>query len=78
MVYRDDIFKGKVFAPNTVHSLGGCVRGKATDGYGRVNGYDNLFVNDASLIPGYLGCNPFMLITALAERNIEAILQGRR
>jgi cholesterol oxidase len=76
--YRDDIFEGEVFAPNTVHPLGGCVRGKATDGYGRVYGYDNLFVNDASLIPGHVGCNPFMTITALAERNIEGILQGRR
>jgi cholesterol oxidase len=75
--YRDDIFEGKVFAPNTVHPLGGCVRNKATDGYGRVRGYDNLFVNDASLVPGYIGCNPFMSITALAERNIEGILQGR-
>ena len=76
--YRDDLFKGKVFAPNTVHPMGGCVRGVATDGYGRVKGYDDLYVNDASLLPGYLGCNPFMSITALAERNIEAILQGRR
>lgn len=76
--YRDDIFSGKVFAPNTVHPMGGCVRGKATDNYGRVTGYDKLYVNDASLLPGYLGCNPFMSITALAERNIEAILQGRR
>lgn len=76
--YRDDIFDGEVFAPNTVHPLGGCVRGRATDAYGRVHGYDNLFVNDASLLPGYLGCNPFMAITALAERNIEGILQGRR
>lgn len=75
--YRDDIFEGKVFAPNTVHPLGGCVRGQATDKYGRVTGYDNLYVNDASLLPGYLGCNPFMSITALAEHNIEAILQGR-
>lgn len=75
--YRDDIFEGKVFGPNTVHPLGGCVRGKATDSYGRVKGYDKLYVNDASLIPGYLGCNPFMSITALAERNIEGILQGR-
>ncbi len=75
--YRDDIFEGKVFAPNTVHPLGGCVRGKATDGYGRVKGYDQLFVNDASLIPGHIGCNPFMTITALAERNIEGVLQGR-
>jgi cholesterol oxidase len=75
--YRDDIFDGEVFAPNTVHPMGGCVRGRATDGYGRVNGYDRLYVNDASLLPGYLGCNPFMSITALAERNIEAILRGR-
>ena len=76
--YRDDIFDGKVFAPHTVHPLGGAVRGKATDGFGRVKGYDKLYVNDASLIPGYIGCNPFMSITALAERNIEGILQGRR
>ena len=76
--YRDDVFDGQVFAPNTVHPLGGCVRGVATDGFGRVNGYDNLYVNDASLFPGYLGCNPYMSITALAERNIEGILQGRK
>jgi cholesterol oxidase len=76
--YRDDLFKGDIFTPNTVHPMGGVVRGKATDGYGRVKGYDKLYVNDASLLPGYLGCNPFMSITALAERNIEGILQGRR
>jgi cholesterol oxidase len=76
--YRDDLFEGKAFASNTVHPMGGVVRGRATDAYGRVKGYDRLYVNDASLLPGYLGCNPFMTITALAERNIEAILQGRR
>jgi cholesterol oxidase len=75
--YRDDIFSGEVFAPNTVHPLGGCVRGTVTDAFGRVAGYKNLYVNDASLIPGFLGCNPFMSITALAERNIEGILQDR-
>lgn len=75
--YRDDIFSGKVFTPNTVHPLGGCIRGQVTDEFGRVIGYDNLYINDASLVPGFLGCNPFMTITALAERNIEAILQGR-
>jgi cholesterol oxidase len=78
VAYRDDLFDGQVFAPYTVHPLGGCVRGAATDAFGRVKGYDNLYVNDASLIPGYVGCNPFMSITALAERNIEAIVQGRR
>jgi cholesterol oxidase len=76
--YRDDIFNGEVFAPHTVHPLGGVVRGRATDSFGRVKGYDNLYVNDASLIPGHIGCNPFMSITALAERNIEGILAGKR
>jgi cholesterol oxidase len=75
--YRDDIFDGDVFSPRTVHPLGGCVRGRVTDNFGRVNGYDNLFVNDASQIPGFVGCNPFMSIAALVERNIEAVLNGR-
>lgn len=75
--YRDDLFEGNAFASNTVHPMGGVVRGRATDGYGRVKGYDKLYVNDASLLPGYLGCNPFLTITALAERNVEGILQGR-
>lgn len=57
--------------------MGGCLRGVATDAFGRVNEYENLFVNDASLLPGYLGCNPYMTITALAERNTEAILPDR-
>ncbi|WP_445166742.1 GMC oxidoreductase [Mycolicibacterium sp. Dal123E01] len=78
VAYRDDLFRGKVFAPNTVHPMGGCVRGIATDPFGRVKNYDKLYVNDASLLPGYLGCNPFMSITALAERNIEAIVHNRR
>jgi choline dehydrogenase-like flavoprotein len=69
------IFKGNVFAPHTVHPMGGCVRGVDTDAVGRVNGYKNLYVNDGSLLPGYLGCNPYMAITALAERNIETILR---
>ena len=29
---------------------------------------------DGSLIPGSTGVNPFVTITALAERNIETIL----
>jgi len=76
--YRNDLFKGNVFAPHTVHPMGGCIRGVATDAVGRVNGYENLYVNDGSLLPGYLGCNPYMAITALAERNIEAILRDQK
>ncbi|OHU26764.1 cholesterol oxidase [Mycobacteroides franklinii] len=72
--YRDDLFEGSPYRANTVHPLGGCVRAHATDENGRVKGYRRLYVNDASLIPGYLGVNPFLTIAALAERNIERVL----
>jgi cholesterol oxidase len=39
-----------------------------------VLGYENLYVNDGSLIPGSTGVNPFVTISALGERNIERIL----
>lgn len=57
------------------HPLGGCVLGKATDLYGRVKGADNLYVIDGSLIPGTIGVNPFLTITALAEYCIEHIIK---
>jgi cholesterol oxidase len=75
-VYRSDLFGGnRQFADDfCYHPLGGCALGAATDLYGRVNGYPNLYVNDGALIPGSTGVNPFVTITALAERNIERIL----
>lgn len=74
--YCYDLFgTGRAFADNfTYHPLGGCVLGKATDDYGRIKEYQRLYVTDGSLIPGVLGVNPFVTITALAERNIERII----
>jgi cholesterol oxidase len=74
--YRRDLFGGnREFAADfCYHPLGGCVLGKATDDYGRVRGYRNLYVTDGSLIPGSIGVNPFVTITALAERNIAKVL----
>lgn len=57
------------------HPLGGCVIGKATDLHGRVNNYKNLYVMDGALIPGTLGVNPYVTITAVAEYCIETILK---
>ncbi len=76
--YRYDLFKeNKAFADDfTYHPLGGCVLGEATDLYGRVKGYKNLYVNDGALVPGSIGVNPFVTITALAERNIEYIIKN--
>jgi cholesterol oxidase len=75
-VYRTDLFGvSKTWGDDlTYHPLGGCVLNQATDNYGRLSEYPGLYVMDGSLIPGSTGVNPFVTITALAERNIEKII----
>ncbi|MEV6767152.1 GMC oxidoreductase [Nocardia sp. NPDC051030] len=75
-IYRTDLFGptktwGDDFA---YHPLGGCVINQSTDNYGRLTSYPGLYVIDGSLIPGLTTVNPFVTITALAERNIENIV----
>jgi choline dehydrogenase-like flavoprotein len=58
----------------TIHLFGSCPMGEApercaTDSFGRVRGFKNLRVNDASLLPGAPGVNPQGTIMALARRN---------
>lgn len=65
----------------TAHPLGGCPMGDdylhgSADEFGRVYAndgsvHDGLYVADGSLIPGALGVNPFLTISALAERIAE-------
>ncbi|MEU4223702.1 GMC oxidoreductase [Nonomuraea sp. NPDC026600] len=75
-IYRTDLFGiYKIWGDHlTYHPLGGAVLNKATDNYGRLAGYSGLYVIDGSLIPGNTSVNPFVTITALAERNIEKII----
>lgn len=75
-IYRTDLFGVyKTWGDDlTYHPLGGCVLNQATDNYGRLPGYPGLYVVDGSLIPGSTGVNPFVTITALAERNLETII----
>ncbi|MFG2721969.1 GMC oxidoreductase [Streptomyces sp. NPDC048416] len=75
-IYRTDLFGVyKIWNDTlTYHPLGGVVLNKATDNYGRLQGYPGLYVMDGSLIPGNTSVNPFVTITALAERNIEKII----
>nr|WP_249353137.1 GMC oxidoreductase [Rhodococcus sp. Q] len=75
-VYRSDMFgSNKVWNEGlTYHPLGGAVLNKATDNFGRLHGYPGLYVMDGALVPGNVGVNPFVTITALAERNIANII----
>ncbi|WP_436698642.1 GMC oxidoreductase [Nocardioides sp. BYT-33-1] len=75
-IYRTDLFGVyKVWQDGlTYHPLGGAVLDRATDNHGRLHGYDGLYVIDGALIPGNTTVNPFVTITALAERNIDHIV----
>jgi cholesterol oxidase len=64
--------------PTTAHILGGApMASTAADGVidsrNRVFGYDRLYVVDGSMIPGNLGVNPSLTITAMAEHAMSHI-----
>ena len=68
-----DVFATTTF---TAHPVGGAVLGRACNDYGRVKGQARLFVVDGAMVPvGSLGCNPSLTIAALAERNMEQIIE---
>jgi choline dehydrogenase-like flavoprotein len=63
----------------TVHLTSSIRMGEArdltgTDSFGRVHGFDNLRVNDASLLPDAPGVNPQAGIMAIASRNAAQFL----
>jgi cholesterol oxidase len=74
----------------TVHPLGGAAIGNdASDGvvdhYGRVFDptrganelHPGLYVVDGAMVPGAVGVNPFLTISALAERTAAAVNEGK-
>lgn len=66
---------GGFSAGATYHPLGGMVMGKACNLDGKVAGYQNLYVVDASLMPGSTALvNPSLTITAVAERCMDRFL----
>ena len=49
--------------------------GDACDHFGRLYGYENLFVVDSSLLPGSAGAvNPALTVAANAERIMEQLI----
>ncbi len=69
-------FGGKGFGDDfTYHPLGGAVLGLASDNFGRLKGYQNLYCLDGAMMPGFSCCaNPALTIAALAERAMETIV----
>jgi len=68
---------------STVHAFSSCPMGEnpdlcATDSFGKVNGFSNLYINDASLIPDSPGVNPQGTIMAIALRNLDHFELRRR
>lgn len=60
----------------TVHAFSTCPMGErqdkcATNSYGGVFGYENLYLNDASILPDSPGVNPQGTIMAVARRNAQ-------
>lgn len=68
------LFKNGFGADICYHPLGGCVLGEATNDFGKLKNHENLYVLDGSLIPGTIGVNPFVTITAIAEYCIENLI----
>lgn len=64
--------------PSTAHILGGCAVGEdestgVVNAFHEVFNYPGLFVVDGSVIPGNLGVNPSLTITAMSERAMSLI-----
>jgi cholesterol oxidase len=73
----------------TVHPLGGCVmganaqtavvnhKGQVFSGESGTEAYEGLYVCDGAVVPLALGVNPFLTISALAERMCALLAQDR-
>jgi choline dehydrogenase-like flavoprotein len=65
----------------SVHLAGTCPMGEArgvcaADSHGKLHGYDNIHVNDSSLLPEAPGVNPQGTVMAIARRNALYHAQG--
>jgi cholesterol oxidase len=71
----------RLLAPITVHPLGGCPMGHVdgrdgvVDSFGRVFGVEGLSIADGSILPGPVGVNPSLTISALAERHAQKLIE---
>jgi choline dehydrogenase-like flavoprotein len=80
--WLDELLPAKALSLTTVHAFSSCPMGErsdrcAVDSYGRVHGFENLFVNDASMLPDSPGVNPQGSVMGMAHRNAQHFLAAR-
>jgi choline dehydrogenase-like flavoprotein len=72
--WLDEVVPPSALSLTTVHAFSSCPIGErsdrcAADSFGKVHRYENLYVNDASVLPDSPGVNPQGSVMALARRN---------
>lgn len=77
--WLDERLPRSALSLTTVHAFSACPIGERTDrcaadSYGKVARFDNLYVNDASMLPDSPGVNPQGSVMALARRNAQHFL----
>jgi len=80
--WLDERLPRKAIGLTTVHAFSSCPIGErsdrcAADSYGRVRHWDNLHVNDASILPDSPGVNPQGSVMAFARRNALHFIDSR-
>lgn len=63
---------------STIHIFSSCPMGEdpgsaVVDSYGRMHGFENIWINDASILPDATGVNPQATVMAVARRNTRKI-----
>ncbi len=77
LIHKKYFKKGKISIA-AGHLMGGCRMGdnletSVTNSWGKVHGFDHLYVADSSLFPGASEVNPYLTIMSLADRVAEGI-----
>jgi choline dehydrogenase-like flavoprotein len=80
--WLDERLPRKALGLTTVHAFSSCPIGEradrcAADSYGRIRGWDNLHINDASMLPDSPGVNPQGSVMAFARRNARHFIDRR-
>ncbi len=83
MRWLDERLNKSALSLTTVHAFSTCPIGErrdrcTADSYGKVYNYDNLYINDASMLPDSPGVNPQGTVMALARRNAIHFAETRQ